>query len=400
MSLMEKYDIIFGKRIGHFSLGLNINDSLHLFRERYPRIRLDIIQPHITDCLVEEITINVKDWGLRLRYQPLSQQLYIIEIYDFTKVEFTLHGNVNVGTLEHSSTLKSLQKILGPSFPGKFINNDGDYVIQFDGVAFMFAVPKEYVNSYKDGTVLPLDLPNNTSALLKKVFVYPIDLDVFSIDTYDDKIEYNIHINVVNTISMPPPQSTESMAKTPITSTFIHYTSTDQQINSIIKLGSTPQDIITMLGSPTYTALYHTSTSSVCHRYEYSHLGLELFFSPQKYLLYRIICHSNLPLHQDFCRYYRCKYNIQQYKSNIHNESTEGRQSFPIPPSETTIFMETTWSEAQDILQSWCSDSANQECNIRTPAIKPVPSGCPYSPTKLYGYPQVVYMYILLICLF
>lgn len=378
---MEVNEVIFGERVGNLRLGTHINKVVEYFKENYSRENIEIAFPNINSCNCEEIVIKIPEFGIRLRFQPLSQCLYIIEIFNVQKKLFSIHGTVfgNGGIVP---TFKSLQRALGPAFPGKFISSNGEYLIQFDGIGLVFTIPLQYESLYANSNNLPIDLPDGNSSMLSKIFIYHTNMDIFAIDTYPDDLNttLNIHIAGDKRVSMQFDQ------RTTITPT------------STLHIGSCPQDVVSLLGSPNLASHFPVA-ADLCQRFEYWDLGLEFFFSPRYHLLYRVVVHCNLPQHQDFSRYNRCGFVITA--ADAISSSAEGKRDEDMRRDESrtaeslnSIGLDTRWPHAQALLQQWCMGMSGasdwSSSSNKTPAIKSVPNGCPFQSTRLYGFPQVI----------
>jgi hypothetical protein len=109
----ETFAISFGAGAGRVRIGSKVNDILSLLASDYPRTSYDLISLSMKD----EIQISIPLWGMRCRFLPKSQSLYLIDIIDTKSCPYSLNG-ATIFQNNHKTTLKSLQKVLGPSFPG------------------------------------------------------------------------------------------------------------------------------------------------------------------------------------------------------------------------------------------------------------------------------------------
>jgi hypothetical protein len=148
-----------------------------MFSSEYPRLQLEVFFSDQDNISASDIQVNVPQWGIRLRFQPLSQRLYLIDIHNFNvAISFNINGYI-IRDKAQATTFSQLQKALGPTFPGRFID-DGQYLLTFDGVGFLFRVPREFQTHYSDGKMLPIILPDKTSAELERVYVHGREFDM------------------------------------------------------------------------------------------------------------------------------------------------------------------------------------------------------------------------------
>jgi hypothetical protein len=116
MESEEHVVIAAGSGVGRFRLGSQLNDVLSLMSNDFPRTNMEVDLFNKANDSGDDIHVSVPEWGIRLRFQSLSQKLYMIDIINFEKTNYSLNGSLIEG--EEVVTLKSLQKALGPSFPG------------------------------------------------------------------------------------------------------------------------------------------------------------------------------------------------------------------------------------------------------------------------------------------
>jgi hypothetical protein len=109
----QQFSISFGLGVGKVKLGSKVNEILALLANDFPRTDYDVI----ASSAREEIHICIPQWGIRCRFLPKSQSLYLIDITDVQSCPYSLNGAL-IFQKSHKTTFKSLQKVLGPSFPG------------------------------------------------------------------------------------------------------------------------------------------------------------------------------------------------------------------------------------------------------------------------------------------
>ena len=363
----EPFVISFGEGVGPLRLGMNVYQTLDMLNDLYPRLNVEIVFPHPHDVMTENIHFVLVDWGIRLHFLPLSQTLVLIDIFDTSLLNYYINGTY-VSEKSMPTTLEMLQKSLGPTFPGTFVE-DTKYLLRLDGAGLLFCVPSKYQHIYSDGKHLPVTLPDGKSVPLQRIYVCPVDFDLLQPASFPDD-------NSTMTITTP---------STPHVS--VHMNATSSPSVSIadigtIALGATPQDIISLLGDPSLASL--VSNTNYSTRYEYKQHGFELYFT-KRHRLYRIVLHNNLPGHRDFGVYTRCPFSlILPLESNkTKSNGVSGAESAKPEHSQKTITFSSKWKTVAGALQQ-LRDVAES-----TPAIKTPPAGSPFPATHLYGYPEV-----------
>lgn len=269
------FNVTFGSAVGRFKLGVHINDVLEMFSNEYPRLQLELTFCDEEDLAAADIRVNVPQWGVRLRFQPLSQTLYFIDIHNFdVAISFNVNGYIIRGQ-EQTTTFNHLQKALGPSFPGKFID-DGQYLLTFDGVGFLFRIPTEFQSLYEDGKALPIVLPDKSSAVLERIYVFARDFDVGNPKAYPDVLPPTARIVLQ--------EHDNSLLGTHfhLLSPAVHSTSTssgrpEAAKEGCLALGMTPQDVVSNLGTPDFASLSPQHVETFIHKFEYKRLGKPFF---------------------------------------------------------------------------------------------------------------------------
>lgn len=302
---IPKLPIRFGDSVGPFRIGSNVNDIILYITSEMPNSPIEIIYPHHEHVLKEETVIVFVEYGLRLRFQAVSQRLYVIDVFDLSRVGALMNGSVFGGGPDMQSSFDALHKVLGASFPGRFIE-DGVYFLGYDGVSFCFTLPADANSFGSASNTMNAMASSHSSAgeyVLNRVLVHPFDLDLDLEDPsrYPDigPITARVHIQS---------KSTESCSRS---STTLYALSSVGSEYSPIRLGMCPQDVISVLGNPDIVAAYaYAANTQSLYRYEYRARGLELFFCPTTSSLQRITLHNNLPGSADFGRMSRCAFQI------------------------------------------------------------------------------------------
>jgi hypothetical protein len=228
----------------------------------------------------EEIHIYIPQWGMRCRFLPRSQSLYLIDILDTQSCPYSLNG-VLIFQKNHKTTFKSLQKVLGPSFPGmttvfrflpslgssdslsgKFIAN-GFYLLEFDGVGLLFSIPTQFQALYSDGNALPLELPDGTSPVLNRVYICPSDYRLLSKSPYRDLAPTRVFVD----LDLAKPEGLRLRI------------SLGDNRESLLTLGMCPQEVLSNIGSPDFSSA-HPKSDLFSQHFEYYSLGSSLSLYP------------------------------------------------------------------------------------------------------------------------
>ena len=110
-------------------------------KERYHNIQLHFSQSTpLTTPVVVTLALN----GIRLRFDGPDQRLRLIEVLDFQKVRLTYKGSELIKNREvaSSASFKRIYQLFGASYPGEYLppksGHTGTYVLSWPGIAFNF----------------------------------------------------------------------------------------------------------------------------------------------------------------------------------------------------------------------------------------------------------------------
>ena len=444
--LGRSWPIKFGNGIGTLKLGTKIADFLNkTVDEGLPRAKVNIVSAAPEELFTVGTTIDLVDLGFLCHFHPKSEKLDLITCYDISKVSYDLKG-LSFGRIQgqgaHASrtsipTLEMVHKALGPSFPGKFIDNMVDsstapthpYLLTLNGITFCFSTSQDKAAS--DGDI------SGFSCTLSRMYVYPEDLDRSEVTISPANLPVLSPGNIKNSVFINLMNSSRSSKTGGVASAASHLSFPAGGGNGngngsyqSITLGMSPQDVISILQSPDIVSNveYPTSKSSSgpsgtsgCAHWRYHYLGLELFFSAT-HVLFRIICRNNLCPLADFCLFHRCPFFLKNGtcggtlsldKADVAPVETgvvppvpppsgkkkKGAAVAP-PPADTAgngedcptiVAFFDSWDVCLSRLQQWFNSQSAGEVVHSSSAVQSAPECSPYGPTRLYAYPEVSY---------
>lgn len=290
-STVEPAGIILGISVDKFKLGMGVSETIALISRDYPRLNFEVSFPRAEKVLSQEVIISLLDWGIRLRFLPVSQKLYMIDIYDLGLRAVAIRGTTFGGDKHGVITYDSLHKVLGPAFPGHLIENEL-YLCSFDGSSFLFQIPKQHLGLVKTQPHLPVIFPDGTSAVLLRIYIYPPLLDIAAPKTYPDYLCADVQVVL---------RHTDTRLNHSVT---IRLSATE---SANISLGMHPQDIISILGDPNIIV---SSPQTMSYRYEYRTYGMEFHMLETSHEVCRIVLKNNLACSSDFGKCERCPFRI------------------------------------------------------------------------------------------
>nr|DAD40414.1 TPA_asm: hypothetical protein HUJ06_014737 [Nelumbo nucifera] len=161
-----------GSGIGPFDLGMPISEAFAQI-EQQPNI-YDVVHVKYFDeePLKLDIVISFPDHGFHLRFDPWSQRLRLIEVFDIKRLQMRYAASL-IGGPSTLATFVAVYALFGPTFPGIYDKDRGVYTLFYPGLSFAFPIPSQYTDCCNDGEAeLPLEFPDGTTPVTCRVSVY------------------------------------------------------------------------------------------------------------------------------------------------------------------------------------------------------------------------------------
>ncbi|CAM8902328.1 unnamed protein product [Rhodiola kirilowii] len=363
-----------GNGIGPFSLGMPICEAFAQI-EQQPNI-YDVVHVKYLDeePLKLDIVISFPDHGFHLRFDPHSQRLRLIEIFDVKRLQMRYATSL-IGGPSTLATFVAVYALFGPTFPGVYDKERGVYFLIYPGLSFAFPIPTQYSDCIHDGEAeLPLEFPDGTTPVTCRVSIY------------DSSTDNNVGIGSKMGKAIAPPLPVGSLYMEEV-----HVKLGDELWFTVggqhIPFGASPQDVWTELGRPCgihqkqvdqmviHSASDPRPRTTVCGDYFYNYFtrGLDILFDGQTHKIKKFVLHTNYPGHADFNSYMKCNFVI--YSSDNGDSFHEGN------PTKQSITASTKWEQVKEILGE-CGRAA-----IQTQGS----TNNPFGSTFVYGYQNVAF---------
>jgi phagosome assembly factor 1 len=132
--------------------------------------------------LSNDIWIHLKKRGVSLRFEPVSQRLVTVEMYQLHRANLKYSGHTictqgnNSSDAVSPATLRSVHAAFGPTYPGKYDAKHQVYVLSYPGICLFFAVPASHPHisqvSNPPASGVPLQFSDGTSLELSRLTVF------------------------------------------------------------------------------------------------------------------------------------------------------------------------------------------------------------------------------------
>ncbi|KAF3593029.1 hypothetical protein DY000_02026465, partial [Brassica cretica] len=364
------FDLRPGVGIGPFSIGMPICDAFAQI-EQQPNI-YDVVHVkyHDEDPLKLDIVISFPDHGFHLRFDPWSQRLRLVEIYDVKRLQMRYATSTIGGST--LATFVAVYALFGPTFPGIYDKQRGVYSLFYPGLSFQFPIPNQYTDCCHDGeAALPLEFPDGTTPVTCRVSIYD--------NSSDKKVGVG---KLMDRASVPPlPPGSLYMEEVHVKlGKELYFTVGGQHM----PFGASPQDVWTDLGRPCgihpkqvdqmviHSASDPRPKTTLCGDYFYNYFtrGMDILFDGETHRAKKFVLHTNYPGHADFNSYIKCNFVISVGES----EAEANRGGNKITPR-------TNWEQVKEILGE-CGPAA-----IQTQGS----TSNPFGSTYVYGYQNVAF---------
>ena len=74
-------------------------------------------------------------------------------------------------TLPSLPTFSLIYELFGPTYPGRYEEELGVYILQYRGICFAFPIAEEFQHLYTESDRLPMELPDGSSPVADRMFV-------------------------------------------------------------------------------------------------------------------------------------------------------------------------------------------------------------------------------------
>ncbi|EIE18598.1 UPF0183-domain-containing protein [Coccomyxa subellipsoidea C-169] len=352
-----------GQGLGNFTLGMPLYEAVNLIRKKRSDFSCVEVKYATQALFDQDIVINFPEHGMHLRFEPRSQRLRLVEVYDVSRLQASSPLAVTGGA-SHPSTFVRVYDIFGPTYPGEYDEHNRMYSLHYPGVVFLFPIPEQHAERCSESHIeLPLEFPDGSTPLAARICVHAAAEATAQLIT----------------MAAPPPLPADSLYFEVVEARLrqgLHF----RRGGQTVRFGDSPQDIWSELGPPSGTSakrmdtmLIHMKQAPVTgadYFYSYHSRGLDILFSGKTHTVRKFVLHTNVPGHPDFNVYAKCNFTLQQMP-----EPQAGASRGP------TITADSTWDEVQQVL----GDGGRATIHSRGFASNP------FGPTLVYGYRGVAF---------
>ncbi|KAH7728429.1 hypothetical protein AAVH_03740 [Aphelenchoides avenae] len=307
-------------------LGAGINQVISALQNASRAIKsVELIYDN-KEPLERDITITLKNEGIRLLFDAKTQRLKIIEVFNFKNITLQYCNNVFSAPDEEANVSK-VENCFGATHPGVYDEKQKMYLLHWRGVSFCFPAKEPSAVSqpaYAHG-LGSLNFVNSSLPLLERMTIFagssPNDMRLPEVPAVVrcgnlfleslESVNENGRITGLKLrleVEVPPRQAGDL-----------------KRIERTVRFGDTQETVLAALGAPSKTfcksdekMLIQKGSSSENLKkddrpdffFNYFTLGLDILFDCDSRRVLKFVLHTNIPGHYDFAIYSRCKFAI------------------------------------------------------------------------------------------
>jgi len=316
-----------------FLLGMHFSTAVSSIQAHVGHIRgveISYCQDH---PLNHDLTIRLAKDGIKLGFDPISQRLKVIEIYDLSLLRLK-YCDLLFNCPNVLPTIEQIDQSFGATRPGVYDEEKKKFTLTFRGLAFEFPASTKFQPSYGGSRreLGRLQFPPGESPTVSYMCIYsgtsregcqapqaPISrlpslacrgVQVMRSGkcTLGVKVSLEPNLGEVVRANFPPRAGQGEK----------------EAIQKTIKFGDSVQDVLSSLGAP--SRVFYKSEDKMkihspnAHRrsatlksdyfYNYFTMGMDILFDAKTNRVKKLLLHTNFPGHYNFNMYHRCEFSL------------------------------------------------------------------------------------------
>ncbi|ENN82054.1 hypothetical protein D910_04829 [Dendroctonus ponderosae] len=361
-----------------FILGMHFSQAVAIIQAQIGTIKGVQVLYNDAKPLEIDLVINLPQDGIRLFFDPISQRLKIILIYNMKLIKLKYCG-LAFNSPELLPSIEQIEHSFGATHPGEYDSEKQVFTLNFRGLSFYFPVESKFQKG-STHNLASLQFPPGSSPVVSRMAIYSgssvdsapapdLPLSCYQGQLYMKRAEILRGDGYTKGIKLDLLAGTNNRI---IDSTIL-------RIERKILLGQSAQDISSAIGAPSKVfyksedkmrihasnALRRVSSNRSDYFFNYFTLGLDVLFDARTHLAKKFVLHTNYPGHYNFNMYLRCEFEL------------------PLDGA-TVVGAYSNWSEV---------------CKKLTPSERPVVlnrasstnTTNPFGSTLCYGYQDIIF---------
>lgn len=299
-----------------FIVGMHFSQAVAIIQSQVGIIKGVQVLYNDIKPLEIDLVINLPQDGIRLFFDPVSQRLKIIEIYNMKLVKLKYCG-LPFNSPEVLPSIEQIEHSFGATHPGVYDSEKQLFMLNFRGLSFYFPVESKFQTG-STHNLGSLQFPPGNSPLVARMAIYcgasvqksfapELPLSCFYGQLYLQRAQVIRGENYTKGLRLHLLAGTNDR----------RIDSTRMQFEREILLGHSAQDVATSLGAP--SKVFYKSEDKMrihspnAHRrvtatksdyfFNYFTLGMDILFDARSHLAKKLVLHTNYPGHYNFNMY-------------------------------------------------------------------------------------------------
>lgn len=169
--------------LGPFRLGNSIGSCLQYVQQHAMQFRHNDLVCAPSHPTSADLTLDLQDVGVRLRFEPHQQRLTLIDVYDPNRLPLVYMRAFLTPSAGQPATFASLYALVGPTYasnplaqpselnPGSYDEAAQMYMLQYPGCCMAFHLPERPRVDGEHGQQV-ITLPDGSSPPLQRLFIH------------------------------------------------------------------------------------------------------------------------------------------------------------------------------------------------------------------------------------
>lgn len=317
-----------GNERWEFTLGMPFAQAVAILQKQCHLIKNVQVWYSDQSPVSSDLVLTLTQDGIKLLFDPYSQRLKIIEVYNLSKVKLKYCG-VHFNSPTIPPTIEQIDQSFGATHPGVYNSAEQLFHLNFRGLSFSFQLDTGYeapkfAPHYAHG-LASLQIPNG--ATVEKMYIYTgnslqdtraplMPLSCFGGNVYAESVD------VLRDNSGP--MGLRFKLQTTGCGPVMRAETKLQAFDRCVRFGDHCQEVSSALGCPhkvfyksedkmkIHSASPHKQVPSKCNDYFYNYftLGVDILFDAASHQVKKFVLHTNYPGHYNFNIYHRCDFRI------------------------------------------------------------------------------------------
>jgi len=159
-----------GLGLGPFTFGMPICEAITNIEQDTNNYNVLQLKYYGEEPLMFDILINFLELGFELQFEPYSQQLRLIDVFDVQCIKMSYENYLICGP--NTATFAIVYDACGPTYPRSYDTNMRIYALFYQALSFSFPIPPQYEYCVDHQVELTLDFFDRKTLVTSCICIY------------------------------------------------------------------------------------------------------------------------------------------------------------------------------------------------------------------------------------